>query len=307
MLGMTRRDHPYNPVREQFVGELGDLYRRCGSPPFPEMAAFSERLAELHPDAHGVNNLPTLSKSAISETLRGHRKYLPTAAWVASFVLCCQGLACARGVRPTDPGRATLPYWQWRLQQAESEARRRGLPSRRQRHRDGPAVPEPTLWPPVMFAAGPHAPSAGTAEVPPRSGGPTALSDAQRAHVTAFGWYGQALTARADAGDPHAVYQVAVLLACHPEHAAGAPSVLMTAAAAGQHQALALLEASGEGLNRGLVAAHARELADRAENAMSHDVARIFSECAGRLGGDLSAPRSSPVGEHVTHPPTVGR
>src|SRR3954447_6967925 len=82
---------PEGSAREVFLEQLNDFYVACGRPRYREIAAISERLDELYPlDGDRKRDLPTLSPSGISEVLAGRRKNLPSAGWLAAFVLSCQ-------------------------------------------------------------------------------------------------------------------------------------------------------------------------------------------------------------------------
>jgi hypothetical protein len=81
----------------------------------------SRRLLELYPDHLQGRDLPRLSVAAISEILNGHRAGLPSAEWVATFVLACQRRAFESCVLMDDPGPGTLPDWMTWYRQARAD------------------------------------------------------------------------------------------------------------------------------------------------------------------------------------------
>ncbi|KAB2379080.1 hypothetical protein, partial [Actinomadura montaniterrae] len=81
---------------DDFIGALNALYDSCNRPPYRKLAEVSEHLG----DVYGRRDLPSLSTTGIFDVLAGRRKRLPSAAWVASFVLSCQRRAWETGVRP---------------------------------------------------------------------------------------------------------------------------------------------------------------------------------------------------------------
>jgi TPR repeat protein len=107
-------------AREDFLEQLNGFYTTCGRPHYKEIVEISERLDDLYPlKGDRKRDLPTLSASGISEVLAGRRKNLPSAGWLAAFVLSCQRRAWELGAYGEDPGVATLPDWQRRLTEAE--------------------------------------------------------------------------------------------------------------------------------------------------------------------------------------------
>ncbi|GAA2590758.1 hypothetical protein SMC26_06320 [Actinomadura fulvescens] len=260
---MVRR-YPAHPVRDAFAARLRRFYADCGRPRYKLIIELAPRLPGLYPDLENVTT--TFSKSALSENLHGRRETMPDPAWLACFVLCCQRLGFESGHLAKDPGRASLLDWQRRLSEAEDEARRLGLPVR----------------------PGPHAlPATATLYVPPDDDhgltGPIRVSEAAYEHTITFGPYGRILLLQASARDPHAVYQVAVLLAADPARAQDALSLLTDAAATGHPEALALLQASPRHLDRSLAARHAHQLAKLANNAGFVDASLAFYECVARF------------------------
>ena len=108
--------------REDFLEQLNDFYATCGSPHYKDIAEISNRLDDLYPlEGDRKRDLPTLSPSGISEVLAGRRKNLPSAEWLAAFVLSCQRRAWELGAFGEDPGVATLPGWQRTLIEAQSK------------------------------------------------------------------------------------------------------------------------------------------------------------------------------------------
>src|ERR1700679_4075342 len=87
---------------------LTHLQKECerrGSPSLGKIAALSEKAPELYPPraidrSHPSieTRLVSLSRATMSAVLGGGRKGLPRWPWVASFVLCCQRLACEEGI-----------------------------------------------------------------------------------------------------------------------------------------------------------------------------------------------------------------
>jgi hypothetical protein len=243
-------------AKEAFVARLAAFHRECGGPSFGSLEKISQDLPQLYPGPWGSErNLPKLSVTALSEVLAGKRKKLPTPHWLASFVLCCQRRAAEACVIPDDPGISTLPGWQAALR-AASEAR------------DAPP------------AAG-----TGSSGLPDRraSAVPVRLPPQQQDFVAGHGPYGQALLARAEAGDPDALYRVALLLGTDPARSEDAQSLLILAGAAGHD----LLDENPGQLAPAEVARHAYRLGRAAEARGLPDEARAWDQAAAR-GGLLS-------------------
>lgn len=120
--------------------------------------------------------------------------------------------------------------------------------------------------------------------------GPFRLTDAQRERLAEYGPYGQTLLVRAHAGDPHAVYQVGVMLAADPARSHDAVSQLTAAAAIGHPRALELLQASPGNLDRWLTATHAHDLARLAQKTGFPEAALAFYECVARFGSGNLVP-----------------
>ena len=284
-LDMPKKTYQAHPVRDAFAAELRAFYVHCGSPSYTRIIEMAPRLGHIYPDLYGLASLTmTFSKSSLSENLHGRRQTLPDPVWVSCFILCCQRLGFEAGRLRTDPGRGGLPGWQDRLREAENEARMLGLPLRR-----GPRIvadartPGPAAElaePAVVFGASPQpGQDHGAAGVT----GPIWLSGSQCEYVAEFGVYGRALLVRALTRDPHAAYQIAVLLAADPARGDEAVSLLTDAAATGHPRALALLQASPRHLDRQLAAGHAHELAELARNTGFRAAARTFRACAARF------------------------
>ncbi|MVZ99546.1 hypothetical protein F8568_003970 [Actinomadura sp. LD22] len=251
---------------DDFIGALNALYDSCNRPPYRKLAEVSEHLGELY----GRRDLPSLSTTGIFDVLAGRRKRLPSAAWVASFVLCCQRRAWQTGVRSDDPGTASLPGWQARLRAARS-AVRDDVPSPRSADRE---APERALAPPDGEPAR-----------------PVRLTESQRATVAGYGPHGRGLLGRAAAGDADALYRVAVLLGTDPARGGEAVPLLIEAAAAGHPGALDLLDASPDGLDAREAACHAHHLGDRAGRSGDRaggEVALVYYKAAVQ-GGRLDA------------------
>ena len=327
---MARKRYPRHPVRDAFLRQLLELHEHCGSPAYSLVARTSERLDETHPVPGGSPSLPPLSKTALSETLNGHRKGLPDHGFVASFVLSCYRIAHEQGIITEDPGRAALPRWQEMLREAEEESRRLGLPLRRRPA--GPAVPAAgagAAAPEVPAAQGRRVPGpraeapggafgAGIPAPPFLDRGPEAEAEAEATAVTravggpadgdltapvrltpaqydalaAHGAFGRALAQRAQAREPRAVYQAAMLIAAAPGRDEDAVSLLTIAAAARDPDALELLQVSPRELHRPTAAAQASALARECYITGHPQAARAFRACAAALGG---GPAGGPV------------
>nr|BFE35482.1 hypothetical protein GCM10010200_077330 [Actinomadura rugatobispora] len=249
-------------MRDAFLRRLLELHQACGSPAYALVARTSSRLNETHPVPGGSASLPALSKTALSETLNGHRKGLPDHGFVASFVLSCYRIAHEQGILAEDPGREALPRWQDMLREAEEESERLGLPRRRL-----PTGPLGDLTAPVRLTA------------------------VQCELLAVHGAFGRELAHRAQAREPRAVYQAAVLIAAAPGRDEDAVSLLTIAAAARDPDALELLQASPRELDRAAAAAHAGELAREAGTTGRPQAARAFRACAAALdGAGIAAP-----------------
>lgn len=122
---------PEGSAREVFLEQLNDFYVTCGRPHYKEIAEISERLDDLYPvEGDRKRDLPTLSPSGISEVLAGRRKNLPSAGWLAAFVLSCQRRATELGAFDADPGVSTLPVWQRKLAEAQPKGNSGAGPNR---------------------------------------------------------------------------------------------------------------------------------------------------------------------------------
>jgi hypothetical protein len=266
---------------DDFIGALNALYDSCNRPPYRKLAEVSEHLG----DVYGRRDLPSLSTTGIFDVLAGRRKRLPSAAWVASFVLSCQRRAWETGVRPDDPGTASLPGWQARLRAARSAAR---------------DVPPP------------RPPAGGAALAPPERepARRVRLTESQRATVAGYGPHGRGLLGRAAAGDADALYRVAVLLGTDPARGEETVPLLIEAAAAGHPGALDLLDASPDGLDAQEAARHAHRLGDRAgrgRERAGREVALVYYQAAVR-GGRLDAAFAiTEILQHAGEPPGGGR
>lgn len=109
------------PAAVAFRTRLRDYHLECGAPSYRSLVKASQRLLETYPEALQERTLPGLSLSAISEVLNGRRTRLPSAEWVAAFVLACQRRAFETCVLTTDPGPATLPDWMTWYRQAHMD------------------------------------------------------------------------------------------------------------------------------------------------------------------------------------------
>lgn len=313
---MPRNKYPDHPVRDEFLAKLRAFYTDCGSPRYRLIVTMSQRLNELYPNPHRWDSLPTFSPSALSETLNGHRRALPEPGWVTSFVLCCQRIAYETGHLPSDPGRSSLDHWQTLLRQAEAESERLGLPGRPgPRGRAGtPAAgrsgavtgrPRPATDPAVLFGD-PAAAEDGTVGGFSATG-PILLGEPQFEYVAAYGPYGRSLLERLHGRQPHAAYQIGVLLAADPGRGDHVLSVLTDAATTGHPGALALLQASPGVLDRRQTAEHARALARLAADAGFTTAAAAFRECAARhLAGQATGWVDSDLGSLPASSPGSG-
>src|SRR5437868_1140593 len=262
-----------------FIAELNAFYVSCNQPPYRKLAEISENLCELY----GKRGLPVLSATAAFEVLAGRRKRVPTSAWVASFILCCQRRAWETGVRPSDPGISTLPYWQSRLRAAQNPPQSTSpLPTTPEPSTSPHQIPSPrtaddTAQNGVLLGRGstepqydptaehPSPPSSGQLEgnetsgqsSAPSGGGvqegqtgvPVWLTASQRAAVADYGEHGRDLVERAANGDADAVYRVAVLLGTDSTRGPEAVALLIEAAAGEHPQALDLLDSNPHGLD----------------------------------------------------------
>ncbi|GAA2409167.1 hypothetical protein GCM10010191_17180 [Actinomadura vinacea] len=303
---MARKKYPHHPVRDRFLRDLLALHQACGSPAYSLIVKTSARLEQTYPVPGGVASLPPLSKTALSETLNGHRKGLPDHGFVATFVLSCYRIAHEQGIIADDPGRDALPRWQEMLREAEEEAERLGLAQRRRpagprgpsaaSSRTG-AAPARLVFPDAPPPS-PEPDGYGTADGPvPQGGGltgPILLTAVQHDVLAAHGPVGSALVRRVQARDPHAVYQAAVLIAAAPGRDEDAISLLTVAAAAGHPDALELLQASPRELDRPTAALHADDLARAAYTTGHPRAARVFATCAEAL---RSADDARPAGD----------
>lgn len=109
------------PAAVTFRTRLRTYHLECGAPSYRSLVKASQRLPETYPEALQERTLPGLSLSAISEVLNGRRTRLPSAEWVAAFVLACQRRAFETCVLTTDPGPATLPDWMTWYRQAHMD------------------------------------------------------------------------------------------------------------------------------------------------------------------------------------------
>ncbi|SEG14465.1 hypothetical protein SAMN04489712_103381 [Thermomonospora echinospora] len=101
-----------------FIARLRDFHLECGEPSYQTLVDISEQLPDLYPDLLQWRDLPTLSRSTISDVLNRKRVNLPSAAWVVVFVLSCQRRALETCVLMDDPGLSVLPKWVELWQQA---------------------------------------------------------------------------------------------------------------------------------------------------------------------------------------------
>lgn len=238
--------------KDAFVNRLRKLHRDCMRPSYRMLTKISAELTQLYPNYRG--KLPPLSPAAISEVLAGKRKGVPSPEWVASFVLSCQQWACRVNAIRDDPGPASLPEWYAALRTAcqtlaATQAKHEHISQQKQQ----------------------------TYRCPPST---VRLTPAQREAIEGYGPYGRALAERLPAGDPEAVYRVALLLGAVPAHVNAAHALLLQAAAAYHSAALELLDSSDAGPSPLDAARHAYRLADAAQAGGAHEEAQMYYECA---------------------------
>jgi hypothetical protein len=295
---MPRKQYPPHPVRDAFLARLRAFYADCGSPKPKEIVQMAQRLQEIYSDDHGLRSLSTtFSTTGISETLNGYRKTLPDPVWVACFILCCQRLAYEAGTYTHDPGRSSLPAWQSMLKDAENDAKRLGLPLRRGL-RASTQNPSDTRTPTGQTKPASTPRAASSSRRPDHTSnatGPIRLSNEQKEHLTQYGEYGRALHERSLNRDPHAVYQIALLLAADPTRGYDATPLLTDAAATGHPKALALLQQSPQNLDRRLATVDALELARQANEAGNIGAAVAFYECFARFTAGSTIPDATPA------------
>ncbi|MFD0687132.1 hypothetical protein [Actinomadura fibrosa] len=291
---------------EDFIAALNAFYVSCNRPPYRKLAELSEQLSDLY----GKRGLPVLSATAVFEVLAGRRKRLPSSAWVASFILCCQRRAWETGVLPVDPGIEALPSWQARLRAAH------GPPAPRRGDRSSAAC--------ETAVPGGRAPSVPGARTPPDAetdpAVPLRLTPSHRAAIADYGEHGRELLDRAPTGEPDAVYRIAVLIGTDPARVPEAAALLIEAAAGGHPGALDLLDAGSGDLDHRHAAAHAYRLGEAAARTGSPATALAYYRAAvqgGRLdaafkiteilqdaGTEAPASWLAPAGDHRnTEPP----
>jgi hypothetical protein len=248
--------------KDTFISELRTFYEECGSPTHKQLANLSKDLPNLYPLPSGERRLPYLSKATISEILAGKRRGLPASEWVASFVLACQRCAVNVGILDDDPGPSSLPGWQDRLRAAKATGAS-----------GGPSAPQPRSAPdhvPVLL--------------PPR----------HRAFVSGHGPYADHLLVRAKAGDPDALYRVALLLGTDPDRTSDAQSLLLQAAADGHRPSIDLLDENpADDLPPAAAAKRAFTIAQTAEANGRADEARALYAAAARGGVAEAVKRAS--------------
>jgi hypothetical protein len=262
---MTRK-LPVNPAKAGFLADLKALLKQSGSPSYGELAAISKKLPE-------ERDLPTLSTSALSETLNGRRVGLPSSAWVASFVLSCEQYAWKVGKSTAIPGPDSLPAWHEKLEAAEAAA-----PAG-----DEPAVSADT--PSFDVLSFEPCPVNGTTDGAPVRG--FTLTPSEADYMAGLGAYGQALLAELKEGNPDAAYRVAVVLASTAAHREAGTSLLMGPATIGHRLALALLDASTAPTFTATIGDHACALGAAADAGGDVEAAVVFYGCAARCRTQL--------------------
>ncbi|HET9896539.1 MAG TPA: hypothetical protein VFQ44_16550 [Streptosporangiaceae bacterium] len=235
-----------------FIAHLRAFRHECGLPSCRKLERISKDLRSLYPaEGDAAYLLIELSRTAISEILRGQRKGLPSFDWVASFVLSCQRFAVEQGIVARDPGTSTLPEW----------ARRRAA-------HDVSAV--------ISLAKPPASEDSTTAtgQIPPRL----------HEFIAGHGDYGSVLLARAQKGDAAAIYRVALLLATDEHRNIQAVPLLIAACAGGNTEAMDLLDACPGQLLPHDAALAALGLARGAESSGRAGEALTFYRAAARGG-----------------------
>jgi hypothetical protein len=259
---------------DDFVNSLRKLHVDCLRPSYRKLVKISGRLRQLYPDYDG--DLTPLSIATLSAVLNGKRKRLPGPGLVASFVLSCQRAFWEATKTGDDPGPANLPGWFAALRAAHNA--------------DADA------------ATGENA---GSADPPARLCPPSAvrLTPAQRQRVESYGRYALTLIGELQAGDPAAVYRVALLLGTDPDHTDAARALLLHAAAAEHAAAFELLDSSRGWPSVTDMARHARSLADAAHASARSEEAQAYDECAARSGDTTATVRLAitRLGAHDEH------
>lgn len=198
--------------RNRFVSELRAYYTACGSPAYGRLVEISRELHLIYRDPEGPpprrNDLPTLSRSCISEILHGKRKGLPSARFVASFVLSCNYERWnTRGDCSLD--RAILQPWQTQLQLARVAAATDDTPASR----------------------------TGSGTLPPRW-----LPGAEYAFISEHGAEGRTILAGLRNGEADACYRAGLLLVSEPAFAQTGVTLLLDAAGTNHDAALDVLD-----------------------------------------------------------------
>jgi hypothetical protein len=261
---MTRK-LPVNPAKAGFLADLKALLKQSGSPSYGELAAISKKLPE-------ERDLPTLSTSALSETLNGRRVGLPSSAWVASFVLSCEQYAWKIGKSTATPGPDSLPAWHDKLEAAEAAV-----------GADEPTVSaETSSFDVLSFEPSPADGTADGAALPGFT-----LTPSEADYMAGLGAYGQALLAELKEGNPDAAYRVAVVLASTVAHREAGTSLLMGPATIGHRLALALLDASTAPTFAATIGDHACALGAAADAGGDVEAAVVFYGCAARCRSPL--------------------
>lgn len=241
--------------KDAFVMRLRKLHDSSLRPTYRSLAKLSLELKQLYPDYRG--ELRILSVTAISEILNGKR--VPTAGWVASFVLSCQHWAWKMAPASEDPGTDSLPEWFTALRATYETSSSASGPGNEDM---APAAGPIYLCPPITVR----------------------LTPVQRDLVESYGPYGYRLLGQFEAGEPDAVYRVALLMSISPAHVSAAQSLFLHAAAAYHPAALELLDSNASGLRAQDLARHAFRLAESAQACDSNEEARVFYACAAAAG-----------------------
>lgn len=245
------------PFHDQFLEELRDLWRFCGSPTYPAMVEVSADLGKLYKRGE----LPRLSPSAISAVLSGKRDKVPSGAWVAAYVITCMHLGWKIGAYAEPPTESDLEEWH--------QKRFRACDRQETQSDKDDGTPDRPPDVPGQRAAAPAAETVADPELP-------LLSVDESAHVAEFA-AGQLLLDGLENGDATACYQVAVLLAATYGRTETSHSLLRYAASDYHAEAAELLENSGALADPEALARHSELIAATTTDSR---ITILFRECA---------------------------
>jgi hypothetical protein len=264
--GMAEFQEPREPAgedgpgsaKEEFLVALREFRADCGVRSLRALTRVSETLRALYsPPANPQCHLHSLSLSAVSETLSGKRRGMPSFSWVASFVLSCQLYAVNDHPGRRDQGTTILPHWH-AIYSAHATATQATAT-----HGTG-----------VEAVSGYR------------------LSPQQQSYLGSHGPHGEVLIGRAQRGHPHARFRVALLLATDESRVAEATGILIETASTGHPLALDLLDVRepappgppGAHLSRRAAGRYAYDLATAAKARGAAGEALVFARAAARGG-----------------------